>query len=620
MSGPPDDSVPGTYASTRVATAGPAPTPVNPSWPEAGELIDDFELQQLLGQGAFGRVFLARQISLGREVALKVTRRACAEARTLAHLEHDHIVRVFSEVAVPDRGWWLLCMQYVSGTTLQQIIESFEKEDPTFGSGQEVLVAVDTLSQGPALFDPVALREREALETADYADAACRIGERLAVALAYAHHRGIFHRDIKPANILVSRYGRPMLVDFNVASDLRAERAGVGGTVHYMAPEHIDALNPCCDTPAQAVDARSDVYSLGLVLFELIAGQPAFDRTLRGEDAIDTYDKMAAQRRGPAPFLADVRPGTPVILDRTIRRALAGNPNERYPTAGDFAHALAGARLLHQVDRRVPMPWFIEWTVIRHPVLTLLAMAFVPHLIGSAVNIAYNAQRIVAGLTEEQQTAFLQVAGIYNLIVYSASLCVVVCWVRPVARTWRRINQGADVTPAESAAARCRALRWPKAAGWLATLGWLPGGILFPLMIHLLRGPIPMSTAGHFIVSFALSGLVALTYSMLGVQYAVVRGLYRNLWPDGRGAPQAVPAELQGIDRRLAWLQVLAGSIPLVGAALLLSVGPETQITFGFRMLVVGLIALGMAGFSAAIAVRDRLSAVLDALRGNTRT
>src|SRR5207302_2986567 len=116
-----------------------------------------------------------------------------------------------------------------------------------------------------------ALRDREMLAQCDFIEAVCWLGSRLAEALAHAHSRGVLHRDIKPANILLNHYGRPMLSDFNLA---HCERRGLeaehfGGTLQYMSPEHLTAFLPEGDSSRVLVDTRSDIYSLGVVLYEL---------------------------------------------------------------------------------------------------------------------------------------------------------------------------------------------------------------------------------------------------------------------------------------------------------------------------------------------------------------
>src|SRR5262249_57227620 len=102
---------------------------LGPALPEAGQQVGDFHLLRVLGEGSFGRVFLAQQLSLDRQVALKVTLNRGSEARTLANLEHDHIVRVFSESVDRPRQLRLLCMQYVPGTTLERVIDALARRD-----------------------------------------------------------------------------------------------------------------------------------------------------------------------------------------------------------------------------------------------------------------------------------------------------------------------------------------------------------------------------------------------------------------------------------------------------------------------------------------------------------
>src|SRR5258708_505253 len=119
--------------------------------PSPGQRIDDFELLALLGAGSFAKVYLARQVSLGRQVALKVSRNRGQEARTLASLEHDHIVHVFSEVVDREHDLRLLCMQYVPGTTLEQAIEVLAGR-PGW-NGRDFLAAIDGLSQQTTALD-----------------------------------------------------------------------------------------------------------------------------------------------------------------------------------------------------------------------------------------------------------------------------------------------------------------------------------------------------------------------------------------------------------------------------------------------------------------------------------
>jgi hypothetical protein len=162
---------------------------------------------------------------------------------------------------------------------------------------------------------------------------------------------------------------------------------------------------------------------------------------------------------------------------------------------------------------------------------------------------------------------------------------------------------------------RRRALALPLWAAGLSCIGWLPGGVLFPLLIHLMAGPVSSKVFSHFLFSFTISGLIALTYSGLAVQWIVVRVLYPRLWMDGSRFRETARQELTSLDRRLRVWQFLAGIIPLAGAALMVSVGPE-EFSLGFRILAVALIALGMAGLGLGLLIGSRIQQILTALVG----
>jgi hypothetical protein len=148
----------------------------------------------------------------------------------------------------------------------------------------------------------------------------------------------------------------------------------------------------------------------------------------------------------------------------------------------------------------------------------------------------------------------------------------------------------------------------------VSCLGWLPGGALFPLALAVFAGPLDVEVFGHFAVSFTLSGLIALTYTFFAVQFLVLRVFYCRLWADGQGLGAAARAELGALGPRLRWFQLLAGLIPLVGAVLMVGVGPEISGYRTFRLLVTALLVLGMAGFGIATVAHNVLSQTLAVL------
>lgn len=405
-----------------------------------GQTVGDFELLAVLGRGSFATVWLAYQISLGRQIALKVSRHCGSEAHTLAVLEHDYIVRVFSESVEPRTGLRLLCMQYVNGTTLECVIRALAGKRHRPLTGRDLVETIDSLCERPALFDPAALHDRDQLLRADFVEAVCWLGERLAEALAHAHRLGVLHRDVKPANILLSCYGRPMLADFNIALDPEHARGMTGmlfgGTLLYMAPEHLDAFNPQDPTTPEAVDERSDIFALGVVLFELLMGRCPFRPPSRGVSPAEQMRAMAAERRLEPP----PRPEGPEVLQRVLQRCLEPDPARRYQSAEALARSLEGCREHWWVQKEVPPADALTRLVRAHPFAVGLALVLVPHILGSVVNIGYNSLRIVERLTAVQQATFQRLVLLYNLVVYS--ICLVILWwqLLPVYRTWRGLS------------------------------------------------------------------------------------------------------------------------------------------------------------------------------------
>jgi len=282
---------------------------------QAGARLGAYEILSPLGAGGMGEVYRARDSRLGREVAIKVLPESVArdaerlarferEARALAALNHPGIVTIFS---VEDSGGMrFLAMELVDGESLDTIIAA------------------------------------GALPLSRFFDIAAPLAE----ALSAAHERGIVHRDLKPGNVMVTPEGRVKVLDFGLArvegpasdpnltntpTQSRADLTGEGqvfGTVAYMSPEQ---------ARGGRVDARSDVFSLGIVLYETLTGE----RPFRGESAVDLITSILRDR---PPSLSDRRADAPPHLSRIVRRCLEKDPRDRYQTSRDVYNELKELR------------------------------------------------------------------------------------------------------------------------------------------------------------------------------------------------------------------------------------------------------------------------------------
>ena len=263
-------------------------------------LSDRYELGEILGFGGMSEVHLARDLRLHRDVAVKVLRADLArdpsfylrfrrEAQNAAALNHPAIVAVYDtgEAATPSGPLPYIVMEYVDGVTLRDIVHN----------------------DGP-------MPPRRALEV--IADA-CQ-------ALNFSHQHGIVHRDVKPANIMISNTGAVKVMDFGIARALAdggnsvTQTAAVIGTAQYLSPEQ---------ARGEQVDARSDVYSLGCVLYEILTGEPPF---VGDSPVAVAYQHV---REDPVPP-SHKRPGLSAELDAVVLKALAKNPDNRYQTAAEM--------------------------------------------------------------------------------------------------------------------------------------------------------------------------------------------------------------------------------------------------------------------------------------------
>jgi serine/threonine-protein kinase len=254
-----------------------------------------YELTHLIARGGMAQVYRARDRLLDRPVAVKVlfpelsvdrafVERFRREAQAAANLSHPNIVPVFDWGE--DGGTYFIVMEFVDGQPLSAV-----------------------------------LRSSGTLPPARVAD----IGAHVAAALAYAHRHGVVHRDVKPGNVLITGDGQVKVTDFGIARAVNTEESltqtgAVMGTATYFSPEQAEGVG---------VDSRSDIYSLGVVLYEMVAGRPPF----LGDTPVAVASKHV---RDEPPRLSDLAPAVPPPLEAVITKAMAKSPDQRYATADDL--------------------------------------------------------------------------------------------------------------------------------------------------------------------------------------------------------------------------------------------------------------------------------------------
>lgn len=351
-------------------------------FPAVGQSFLDFSLVEELGRGSFGCVYLARQSGLAnRFVALKVAPGTSVEPERLAQLQHTNIVPIYSVHEAG--GLQAVCMPFLGRFTLDDVLGRLRRQGAAPQSGMDLLSTVvdcnretvvepgadrATSAAAPAVaaeHAEIVPSIRRLLQNSNYVDAVVWMTAQIAAGLAHAHERGILHRDLKPANLLLADDGRPMILDFNLSDRVRApggRAAAVGGTLPYMAPEHLQALET-----GVGIDARSDVYSLGVVLFELLARRLPFDSII--DEGRPSTASLAAQRRGRPPSVRTFNLLVPRSVDAIVARCLAPEPSHRYQTAAelrtDLEHHLAD-RPLKYAPEPSPAERLAKWAR-RHP-------------------------------------------------------------------------------------------------------------------------------------------------------------------------------------------------------------------------------------------------------------
>lgn len=376
------------------------PKPVVPTETIA-EPLGDFRILRQLGRGGMGVVYEAVQLSLGRHVALKVLPFAASmdartrhrfqvEAQAAALLHHTNIVPVYAVGC--ERGLHFYAMQLIEGGSLAEFISAQKELNPR--SEQES--ARSSTAQGslqPTSHAPGSKFSNPPRERRTMVRNMVELTAKVADALDYAHRSGTIHRDIKPANLMLDHGGNVWITDFglaHVATDVSLTATGdIVGTMRYMSPEQAGGKGA-------VLDGRTDIYSLGATLYELLTLHPIFESTSRHE--------LLGQI-----LLAEPKPlrqwdrTIPVEVETIILKCLSKNPAERYSSAGELAEDLR--RFLQErpilARRPTPIDYAKKW-LRRHPSFVIAsAIVLIAGIVGMGITTGIVTQQ--QKLTQHQQ-------------------------------------------------------------------------------------------------------------------------------------------------------------------------------------------------------------------------
>ena len=444
----------------------PSGMPLAGSALESGVEIGDFRIERRLGAGGMGVVYQARQLSLNRLVALKVLGQALTrtsdvarfqrEAQAAARLQHPSIAQVY--YIGQDRHLCYLAMELIDGASLRKVLDRLGTTatlDSSFDSVVREDLAADPEARpvrfdvpteatpeptpvppsGPTNHQAIAKelnpylspQARQLRITPAYIRRACEVMRDAAQALAHAHEQGVVHRDIKPDNLLLDRKGQVHLIDFGVArffDDHAVTHTGqLVGTPLYMSPEQVTARG--------VVDARTDIYSLGLVLYELLTLRTPIEATNR-ENLLRTIVTK------PLPPVSWRNAAVKSDLERIVHKAAQKDPDQRYQSASELAtdldHYLAGQPILapayhFRLDER-------EITAAR-PSEVVLA-AFVSFLTGVFIFVGLMSICAMMGMISMDATEGLTMAVQGTIAVAALGVGLVLGWGMLTARAWAR--------------------------------------------------------------------------------------------------------------------------------------------------------------------------------------
>ncbi|MCM2372359.1 serine/threonine-protein kinase [Aporhodopirellula aestuarii] len=584
---------------------------------KSGTSVDDFEIIQLLGKGAFAHVYLARQISMTRLVALKVSRwkkvadANDGESRALSQFDHPNIIRVFDQRFLNEPPLHLLYMQFHPGGTLADVITKVKATHRNQLRGKLLLRSVDENLLASAQVVPDNSVVREWIHDAEWPKLVAWVGIQLAHALQTAHDSGVLHRDVKPANVLLTAEGTPQLADFNVSLAGAAGRAGaacsLGGSVGYMSPEHLRAITANLMAPKEDVRERADLYSLAVLLWELWQGQRPFNCASSASSWSQAVSNQLDARSEELKSPARDNTASQRVLESVLRKSLSFDPALRPSSGSEMAASLRLALYPEAAELFEPnqRSW-TAWLMRRSPWWVTIVVILLPNMAAGRFHFLYNMNEI---MTPETQQGLVRLSYQINLTFFPIAALLVIVLTRAPVRALRTAYAGHAVDHSDLNAT----LQLGHLAALISGGCWIFAGVLMPYLLGQRFPGFTTSQSIHLFASSLICGGVAMIYPFFSLGLICAGAYYPKMIRPTMQDPDFDRNAARVISQSESYL-LIAALIPLVGAALLIFSESQSR-----RFMLIAIVA-GMIGLLASfIAYRKivqmwrRLAEVLSA-------
>lgn len=533
-----------------------------------GDKLDDFELVAELGKGSFATVFLARQISMQRMVALKVSEDHGMEAQTLAQLDHRNIVRVYDQRRENSYNLHLLYMQYLEGGTLLDVLRAVLNLPEDQLNGKQFVKCVDEAiieRGGSPNYESVT---RNQFLSSDWEQTICRIGYHLARALEYAHEKGVLHRDIKPANVLIGRDCNVMLADFNISSATSVVgESKFGGSLAYMSPEQIRAFNRDDEFDSEQLDESCDLYSLGVMLYHLLMRELPFYALTKSRSS-DGLGTMVAERENSIERLVAALQSKSPLMRSALIRCLQPEIKDRPLSACDLANQLKLG--LDRDAEKFLFPSSRNWTLVFQKQFYLVCVVVCLLFNTLAAAFVYNFN-LDESVPETASTTFTYIMYLVNGIVFPIGIFAFVYLTRAVPQALRLCTEGKHQEVPDMGLATGHTLSAGHIQAVICGALWLIAGVIYPVALWCFGTDLDLSNGIDFIASHWLAGISITTLTFFAMVYLSLKiwlpVLIQNCY--SKQVISTVNGCLDSLIKKIPIYQFLAVCVPLLAVALL---------------------------------------------------